>query len=238
MAYTRLQVTDHVDKWDAAKIAHLEDGIVGSVHTTTQSLTEAQKETARNNIGFNNAVGNQIDDILFSSLGPQFVKNIYPTIFSWDGHLNDGKERIVADFDDGYYMEYIKVSHVPINFNLGSDYLVEFSGLVGLSDDVQLLDCEYTPVSNQIHALIPTASNWSFGFVFISILEDTLIENIKISRGLYALHLYEGMTVGIAKSIISMPTQLSQSIVSWDNIDFTTTPKTYDCNYNEIIFNG
>jgi hypothetical protein len=30
MSYERLELTDFVDKWDAAKVKHLEDGIVAN----------------------------------------------------------------------------------------------------------------------------------------------------------------------------------------------------------------
>ena len=30
MGYERLKVTDHVDKWDAAKLRHVEDGIIAN----------------------------------------------------------------------------------------------------------------------------------------------------------------------------------------------------------------
>lgn len=255
MAYTRLQVTDHVDKWDAAKITHLEDGIVGSVHTTTQSLTEAQKETARKNIGINikqqlnwnsseipssNAVAEYVDQQTASLAD---IGEIYQT-FDWDGNLFN-KKRILITRDSDFCVELVKISSTPISFFnahntiMGSNYAVLLSGLEGISDAMK---------TGSISSLAPgvqvvTCPDVDFP-VFVSAFESISLEGFALERGVWALVMsmsyddngtYYYLPVLYAKAFVQAGVNNRPNIVNWNNIDFTQEHNAFTCEGDTII---
>lgn len=70
MSYERLQVTDHVDKWDAAKLKHVEDGIVSNEEAIDSFLDEFTNDNALTLLietGLVNPIVNLDDSIIISS---------------------------------------------------------------------------------------------------------------------------------------------------------------------------
>lgn len=255
MAYTRLQVTDHVDKWDAAKIAHLEDGIVGSVHTTTQSLTEDQKEKARKNIGINimqqlnwnsneipssGAVAEYVDSEIVSLAD---VGEIYQT-FDWDGNLFN-KKRVLVTRDSDFCVEFVKISSTPISFfsahntMMGNSYGVLLSGLQGIGDAMKIGSVSSLAPGVQV----ATCSDVDLP-LFVSVFESMSLEGISLDRGVWALVMsmsyidsgvYYYLPILYAKAFVQIGVNNRPNIVNWSNIDFTQEHNAFICEGDTII---
>ena len=89
MAYTKLNLKDYIDKWDAAKVEHLENGIIDgqALYTKLMNMSSNEKDNLRHNINsvYENLSDNEKQNIrniikdFYTNLSQEEIKDIQIT---------------------------------------------------------------------------------------------------------------------------------------------------------------